>query len=493
MTVLVLDPVIATTPSNHALTSPSTTSSNNNIDDDDKEAAQRFLSPADRSYPGLNEAESRAGKTKSKGTTSRAGKTKSKGASGRSGSSSTKSKGKSNSDSRSGAADEDCSTSRSGATKSKGKKFGSGSRSESRSGVSGGSTNGKGSRQRRGLKGGKSKGTAGRSGVACVSAAKGVPDREYPPAELMQKSNKAAAAKDGDDNARGNAVKCAPGTQRTRRGRALKGSGSRGGAAAVEDGCEEEGVLEAIPNGGASTEYPPGSAGGGVVEFAQGDATDAGGDDYFFEEEVKDDLSKTGDEGDAPTITAIESSMVSAGDNNNTGKRVGFTMGMLGLVLISMIAVIVGVRRKNAREDGVEKFYASDMGGDDTDDDDADRRTTVSDDESFVYPSEDDLVGPEFDNVSQYGHGDLALIQSTNIAGDPRASYSVYGSSASTGGGSRQQQQREAAGAGTSFILEDLQGGDTLSVATPASRGTQRSSQSVSTRNIQSKNNTCCL
>ena len=434
------------------------------LDSSSVDSADSFYGPANRSYPSRDNTGS---------TTSRQGKSKNK-----------------SNDKQGASFDDACSSAKGRSGSSKGRSGRSGS-DDSRSGVSGG----KGGRRERGLKGKKrGKNKSGVSSVSCAtsstkSGVKGVPDREYPSDFASKKAtggssnkNKASVAGVACDE------KGASGTgsaSKKRRQRVLKGS--RGGAAkgeaksGVTDGCIEGAMDGADYDGGPSREYPPAPGSGGV-----------GDDDRVPKGEGVDGVVDDGDSDESSTESSTTTSAMAtaegSGSSTKTDKRVGFTMGMLGLVLVSLVAIVVGVRRKKSREQQRSKAFYADM-------DDDEGGTVIgdnaSDADTFVYPTEEELVGPEFGDLEFTEEGyHNNQVTSTMVLGDSSRKYSY----------SRRDddvQNKQHRGIDSNFILDDLQG-DSFSVRTPVSRNTcamsRQSFNSVSTRNLQKKTkNTCCL
>ena len=404
------------------------------------DSADSFYGPANRSYPNRS----------SNGSTSRQGKSSDK----------------------QGASFDECSSAKSRSGTSKGRSGRSGS-DDSRSGVSGGK-GGKGGRRERGLKRkNRGKNKSGLSSVSCATSSTksgvGVPDREYP-------SNFASKKATGDSSNKNKAsvaaVACkgASGTgsaSKKRRQRFLKGSRGGGAKEGVADGC-----IEGAKDGGPSHEYPP--APGSVPKG-----------------EVVDSAVEDGDSDESPATSSTTTSAMATAEGNGsrtkTDKRVGFTMGMLGLVLVSLVAIVVGKRRMKSRDQRSKAFYA------DMDDDEGGTAIgdNASDADSFVYPTEEELVGPEFGDLefTEEGYHDNQ-VKATMGLGDKSRRYSY----------SRRDddvQNHQHRGVDSNFILDDLQG-DSFSVRTPLSRNTcamsRQSFNSVSTRNLQKKTkNTCCL
>jgi len=252
-------------------------------------------------------------------------------------------------------------------------------------------------RRHRGLKGGRSKAksTAGVEGVACtesgtknvkgVSSAKAnkkgassgeVPDREYPPVSTFKESTKSptsAALKSG--------IKCTTTATKTS-GKRRSTEGGRGAKASMSvdkaedkspaDDCVEEANAESNAELEGTNENE--LSGNGVLSTNVEDNDGGDGDSEI-----------SSFEGSRATVGG------SGGSSNNAGEKVGITVGMLGLVLVSMVALIVGKRRLRKRE-ALEKGFHDD----DDDDDETNDETKVSDND-FVFPPEEELVGPEYD------------------------------------------------------------------------------------------------
>ena len=395
--------------------------------------------------------------------------------------------------------DEECSS-----LFSKGRK----DRYNSRRGVSG--DGGKGGRRERGLKGTKrGRNKSGVSSVACESFSSnqksgvkgGVPDREYPSQFNSEVGgSKKASTSSGSDKASVAAVACgkkrASGSTAGKKGRqrTLKGSQAAKSAVLSSDGCVEGATNGADHEGGPSREYPPAKSGkdDSVVENAMGDEIDS----------VDEKGEIPGDETNDESSTTTNAMATATADANNsktaTDKRVGVTMSMLGLGLVAMVGLAVGLRRRRQHQHNSKDFYA------DMDDDDyREGGTVIGDNESdadvFVYPSEDELLGPECSGdlaFSEKGYHDSPkndILQSTTVLSDHSRKYSYERRDDDV-------QHQLYRGFDSNYILDDLQGqGDnSSSVQTSVSRNTctrsRQSFNSVSTRNLQKKTNkTCCL
>lgn len=128
------------------------------------------------------------------------------------------------------------------------------------------------------------------------------------------------------------------------------------------------------------------------------------------------------------TASAVRASVEHT--SSSSGKKIGFSIGMLGVVLVSLAALKVAMTRK--RKARFAKELYADMSDDEPDD------TT------FVYPTEDELLGPEFgDDLEFEENQKLAAKRGTD---DPKSS---------------------------AFILEDLQD-DGFSVETGNSSASSR-------------------
>jgi hypothetical protein len=96
--------------------------------------------------------------------------------------------------------------------------------------------------------------------------------------------------------------------------------------------------------------------------------------------------------GNVAAAVALKGSMMAVQEAGQDKKTIGFSIGMAGVVLLSLIAmkVILGRKQRSGKED----------------------HYSMEDDDTFVYPSEAELLGPEFDlaleeqgnaNANSYG------------------------------------------------------------------------------------------
>ncbi|CAB9503555.1 expressed unknown protein [Seminavis robusta] len=159
--------------------------------------------------------------------------------------------------------------------------------------------------------------------------------------------------------------------------------------------------------------------------------------------------------GSTTQIAAARAAVVTDDPNN---KAIGFSMGVLGLVLVSLVILKVAFSRKR-RTQRVKKMYAN-----------FDDGRTDFDDESFVHPTEEELVGPEV--------GDWQLDEANNR----HSKRSGLGYARAFGGFGYQD---------SSYILDDLNQ-EAMSVETDPSF----LSRPVNYRNVpptpRKIGNTCC-
>ena len=122
----------------------------------------------------------------------------------------------------------------------------------------------------------------------------------------------------------------------------------------------------------------------------------------------------------AGTFTASRASLYS--DNNSSGKKVGFSMvGMLGIILVSLVAIKLAFNRKKRRARATKDFFS-----DDTEND------GFTDDGTFVYPTEDELLGPEVCDEDELSYGEEYGKGSAFILEDLQDGLSYDGSYASS-------------------------------------------------------------
>lgn len=80
--------------------------------------------------------------------------------------------------------------------------------------------------------------------------------------------------------------------------------------------------------------------------------------------------------------------------DTNSGEKIGFSMGMFGIILISLAALKVAFSRKQRAKARKAKALAG------MSDESLHYNHELEDDSTFVYPTEDELLGPEFGDLA---------------------------------------------------------------------------------------------